>query len=321
MNKKYALLLLPLLILLTGLACNAPIKITWKTPQAAARLETASYETVTALAGSLTPFTPTQGSPTPTLPTSSATPAASPTLTVTSDPAYSATPTHTPNPQASPTPSLTPQRTNTTVPHVLVFTLTPTRTRTNPPAAPTWTASPRPPTATNVPIVVVPTNTNAPAPTAVPPTSTAVTVPTSVPVSCSPIGDTAFEAELLSLINQQRTAQGIPQLSMQGQLTAAARNHSNDMACNSIFDHTGSDGSTPFTRISAQGYSYSAAAENLYAGSGSYNTAQAAFSAWMGSTGHRDNMLNAAYTEVGIGYSFYANSTYGAYVTADFGHP
>jgi len=90
------------------------------------------------------------------------------------------------------------------------------------------------------------------------------------------------------------------------------------MACGDFFAHTGSDGSQPWDRAAAQGYSYSAIAENIFAGSSS---AQTAFDAWMGSSGHRDNMLNGNYTEIGVGYAYWAGSSYGAYTTAVFGRP
>ncbi len=74
----------------------------------------------------------------------------------------------------------------------------------------------------------------------------------------------------------------------------------------------------PWDRVTALGYGYSAIAENIFAGS---SNAQTAFDAWMNSTGHRDNMLNPAYTEIGIGYRYWADSPYGAYTTAVFAHP
>jgi len=104
----------------------------------------------------------------------------------------------------------------------------------------------------------------------------------------------------------------------QGQVGIAARSHSKDMACNSFFSHTGSDGSSPSSRISREGYSWSAVAENIAAGYGDPATVVAG---WMGSQGHKDNILNPNYTEIGIGYVYVAGSPYGAYWTADFARP
>lgn len=119
------------------------------------------------------------------------------------------------------------------------------------------------------------------------------------------------------MINQERANQGLGPLAAQGQLAAAARIHSQDMACNNFFSHTGSDGSTFASRIYAQGYGFSAAGENLYAGGGAAD----AFYAWMNSAGHRANMLNPGYTEAGIGYIYEPNSPYGSYFTAEFAAP
>lgn len=138
------------------------------------------------------------------------------------------------------------------------------------------------------------------------------------PVSCNPSGNAGFESALIGLINQERQNRGIASLNAQGQLTTAARNHSADMACNDFVSHTGSDGSLPWDRVAALGYAYAAIAENIYAGS---SDPQAAFNGWMNSSGHRDNMLNPAYTEIGIGYMYWAGSSYGAYVTAVFARP
>lgn len=90
------------------------------------------------------------------------------------------------------------------------------------------------------------------------------------------------------------------------------------MACNGFFSHTGSDGSSPSQRISRQGYHWSAIAENIAAG---YGDPASVVAGWMGSQGHKENLLNPDYTEVGIGYVYVAGSPYGAYWTADFAHP
>lgn len=171
-------------------------------------------------------------------------------------------------------------------------------TATLPPAVPTATQAAATPTATVVSPSPIPTNT--------------------VPAVCSPAGSDGFESTLIGLINQERRNRGIAELQAQGQLTTAARLHSADMGCNDFVSHTGSDGSMPWDRAAGQGYIYSAIAENIFAGSSS---AQTAFNAWMGSQGHRDNMLNPTYTEIGIGYRYWAGSTYGAYVTAVFARP
>ena len=200
-------------------------------------------------------------------------------------------------------------------------TATPTATMT---FTPTLTFTPLP----TVTATLTPTATNTATPTA---TSTQTPVPTRRPTavplsenngstSCNG-GNTAIEAQVKGLINQQRAQAGVRALSSNNALNIAARAHSQDMATNNFFSHTGSNGSDPFTRMSTSGYSFSAAAENIYAGNGSDNSASAAVSAWMNSSGHRENMLNSTYTNFGVGYWCNANSTYGGYFTADFGRP
>lgn len=131
-------------------------------------------------------------------------------------------------------------------------------------------------------------------------------------------GNKAFEEILLNLINQERASQGLNQLVLEPRLITAARVHSLDMACENYFNHTGSDGSSPFQRIGTSGYPYEAAGENIYAGSGPYNCAQEAFKAWMKSATHQEVMLNKHFEEIGIGYAFNPESTYGGYFTAVF---
>ncbi len=134
-------------------------------------------------------------------------------------------------------------------------------------------------------------------------------------------GNPSFEAETRALINSQRTSVGLSALAANGALTSAARAHSQDMATSNTFSHTGSDGSDPFARMTAAGYSFSAAGENIYAGSQQYNSPSAAVSAWMGSADHRENILSNSFTEIGVGYWCNENSQYAGYFTADFGRP
>ncbi|MGD8813586.1 MAG: CAP domain-containing protein [Anaerolineales bacterium] len=185
-------------------------------------------------------------------------------------------------------------------------TATPIATQTRTPL-PTWTPTSIAPTATRTPQLPTATATSQP--------------PTATPSTCVYSGNASFESTLVSLINQERNNQGISSLIASSQLTAAARQHSRDMACNDFFSHTGSDGSSPFQRIAWSGFSFTAAAENIYAGSGSFNSPQQAFNSWMNSPGHRTNMLNATYTHIGVGYIYCASSTYGGYFTADFARP
>jgi uncharacterized protein YkwD len=139
------------------------------------------------------------------------------------------------------------------------------------------------------------------------------------PGECEAEGNPAYEAQVLTLINTARANGGLNRLNRDGSLNAAALAHSTDMACNDFVDHTGSDGSTWFDRIAAQGYAYSAATENIYVGSPEFGgTPQGAFDWWWNSQIHHDNIMDPDVTEIGIGYVFNADSTYGGYYTLVF---
>ena len=120
------------------------------------------------------------------------------------------------------------------------------------------------------------------------------------------------EKEGIVRINQERQKYGLPILTVADELVAAARRHSADMAANNLFSHTGSDGSSPYTRIIEAGYRFRYAGENIAAG---YSTAQQVVNAWMNSPGHRANILNAGFCEVGIGYIYESGSFYRNYWT------
>jgi len=139
---------------------------------------------------------------------------------------------------------------------------------------------------------------------------------------CTPQEDKGNEQQILGMINDARSKQGLNPLQLSSKLSAAAYAHSADMACNNYVDHAGSDGSTWYTRIKAAGYNYSYATENIYVGNPAFGgTPQGAFDWWMNSQVHRDNILSTRVTEIGIGYAYDASSTYGGYYTLDFAKP
>jgi uncharacterized protein YkwD len=145
-------------------------------------------------------------------------------------------------------------------------------------------------------------------------------------VTVTPDPSTAFEDQVLVLVNQQRalgaTCGGVPYpavgpLYMNTNLRIAAHNHSVDMATNNYFSHTSLDGRTFDQRILNAGYTGSyPLGENIAAGQ---TTPQNVVAAWMGSTGHCQNIMSGSYHAVGVGYAFSASSTYRHYWTMDFG--
>ena len=116
----------------------------------------------------------------------------------------------------------------------------------------------------------------------------------------------AFEANVLELTNQFRTANGVGTLTANTKLTQAAETHSQNMANLDFFSHTGQDGSNSSDRAIAAGYESSFVGENIAVG---YSTPANVVQGWIDSPGHRANLLNASYTQLGVGYVFLANDT------------
>jgi uncharacterized protein YkwD len=144
----------------------------------------------------------------------------------------------------------------------------------------------------------------------------------AIPAGCPGKQDRSYETQVVALINQARQQNGLPPLQVNNQVAAAALSHSADLACNNFLNHTGSDGSSWYDRLRAQGYAYSDAHENIYAGDPGYGgDPQGAFNWWMNDQVHRDNILNPNVTEIGVGYVANSQSQYGGYFTVDFTRP
>lgn len=103
---------------------------------------------------------------------------------------------------------------------------------------------------------------------------------------------------LLSGTNSERAAQGLGALALSGLLNQAAQNKANDMVTRDYWSHNTPDGQTPWTFIIATGYSYQTAGENLAYG---FTSASDTITGWMNSPGHRANILNTSFSEVGFG--------------------
>lgn len=106
--------------------------------------------------------------------------------------------------------------------------------------------------------------------------------------------------QLLDLVNAARTSRGLVPVRFSAQLNAAALAHTQRQASDGSIYHTDpQDGSSPGDRISRTGYQFSTWGENVAAG---YPTAAAVMQGWMNSEGHCKNILNPAFTELGIGF-------------------
>ncbi|WP_018548743.1 CAP domain-containing protein [Streptomyces sp. LaPpAH-108] len=118
-------------------------------------------------------------------------------------------------------------------------------------------------------------------------------------------------AQVVQLVNAERAKVGCSPLTVNAELTKAAQAHSDDMAAHQNMSHTGSDGSDPGARITAAGYQWNAYGENVAYG---YSTPAEVMAGWMASPGHRENILNCSYKEIGVGLA-----QPGSYWTQDFG--
>lgn len=128
-------------------------------------------------------------------------------------------------------------------------------------------------------------------------------------------GLTLDEKKAIDLVNADRAKNGLKPLKINMDLVLLARNYSQDMANRGFFSHYNPEGQSPFDRMRAAGISFSYAGENL-AINQSVTGAETAF---MNSPGHRANILNTNYTEIGIGIAYKSNGS--IYVTQEFIRP
>jgi uncharacterized YkwD family protein len=102
---------------------------------------------------------------------------------------------------------------------------------------------------------------------------------------------------MIDEVNKERAAAGLPALKVDLRLVGVAQTKANDMKTNGYFSHTSPTYGSPFDMIRMAGVQYRYAGENI-ARNISVDAAMAAF---MSSDGHRKNILNPAYTHVGVG--------------------
>lgn len=110
---------------------------------------------------------------------------------------------------------------------------------------------------------------------------------------------TAYEKEVIRLVNEERAKNGLSSLTYNWELSRVARIKSQDMHDNRYFSHTSPTYGTPFQMLKSFGIRYRSAGENIARGQ---RTPKMVVEAWMNSAGHRSNILNASFTEIGVGY-------------------
>ncbi len=107
------------------------------------------------------------------------------------------------------------------------------------------------------------------------------------------------EVQVIYLVNEERGSRGIDPLWQNDQLSDAAFRHSDDMATNNFFSHTGSDGSNFVTRAQEAGYTGSPRGECIGWG---YPTAESMVDGWMNSPPHRDILLLTSADRIGVSH-------------------
>jgi len=145
----------------------------------------------------------------------------------------------------------------------------------------------------------------------------------------STCGLSNFSTRILQRINQLRTSGAscgssgqfapAPAVGWSAKLTQAADGHSQDMAAQNYFDHTSRDGRTFSQRITATGYTWSTAGENIAAG---YPSVDAVMDGWTQSPGHCANLMNPNFSEIGVAcVPGTSSTTYNNYWTMDLAKP
>lgn len=117
-----------------------------------------------------------------------------------------------------------------------------------------------------------------------------------------------YKAQVVAIMNQERANAGVGGISQNASLDAVAQIRAQEIALS--FSHTRPNGTSCFTVLDEGGIAYMTAGENIAAG---YGDPASVMSGWMNSPGHRANILNGSFGQVGIGYYTDPNSGYGTY--------
>ncbi len=108
-----------------------------------------------------------------------------------------------------------------------------------------------------------------------------------------------FERRVVELVNVERAKEGLSALTLNEELSDVAREKSSDMQRNGYFSHTSPTYGSPFDMLRRFGISYNTAGENIAMG---YSSPEAVVNGWMNSAGHRANILNSSFSDIGVGY-------------------
>lgn len=109
-----------------------------------------------------------------------------------------------------------------------------------------------------------------------------------------------YVEKVIELTNIERTKYNLQPLKLSDSLCKSAQEHADDMYTNNYFSHVSQDGRTMSDRIEKYTSSYGYKGENIASG---YSTPEEVVKGWMSSEGHRANLLNKNYTDIGVGYN------------------
>ncbi|WP_435057901.1 CAP domain-containing protein [Streptomyces sp. bgisy060] len=139
-------------------------------------------------------------------------------------------------------------------------------------------------------------------------------VAASAPERPTAVGTTArYVQDVVALANAERKKAGCSPLRSEGRLRRAAQEHSDDMSARGYYEHHSPEGRDAGDRMSSAGYAWSSWGENIHRGP---KTPARAMKDWMDSPGHRANILNCAFKDIGVGVTLSAN---GPWWVQDFG--
>lgn len=131
-----------------------------------------------------------------------------------------------------------------------------------------------------------------------------------VAIPAAGVSDTenkSIEEQVLALCNKARTQHGIAPLKMGHDIARVAQAKSEDMARRNYFSHQSPTYGSPFDMLKKFGVTYRTAGENIAKGQ---RTPKAVVTAWMNSEGHRANILNPNFKELGVGHALGNGTAY-----------
>jgi uncharacterized protein YkwD len=178
-------------------------------------------------------------------------------------------------------------------------------------------------TTTSAATVAVSSTPIGPSPTSATPNGSVTPTPTgptptpgaagSTTASCAFSTERSKLTEVINALNSYRAQKGLPAYTVNAKLAEAAQRHANDIACHKLYVHTGTDGSTPQTRVSDTGYVAKSVSENVN-GNNPPLDGQGVINWWINDKGdprHGQNLVSTTFKEIGVGYSFFDD--YGFY--------